>query len=315
MRVSVCLTVFNEEKSIAKLLDSLLNQSKKPDETVIVDGGSHDNTAQIIRHYQKKNKSIRLLVEKCTRARGRNLSVELARNDIIAMTDGDCVADRNWLRLITDPFKHKEVGISAGFYDMKAQNSFERAESVFLGVLPSAFDHTFLPSTRSIAFRKKSWDKIGGFPEGLDDAAEDTAFNYRALNEGLKFARVKNARVEWRMPDNFKEVIKKIYKYAKGDAKSGIWFHPSKGLMSHNMKSIFKLIRYLAGLLMLFWSFYNPLILLILSLLLILYAFWSFRKVYEEFREIETGLWGIILQFTSDFVVIAGFLRGVTKRL
>jgi len=38
MKISVCITVFNEEESIGKLLDSLINQSKKADEIVIVDG-------------------------------------------------------------------------------------------------------------------------------------------------------------------------------------------------------------------------------------------------------------------------------------
>ena len=39
MKVSVCITVYNEERSISKLVESLLRQSKKPEEIVIVDGG------------------------------------------------------------------------------------------------------------------------------------------------------------------------------------------------------------------------------------------------------------------------------------
>jgi len=42
MQITVCITTFNEEKSIAKLLDSLLDQTLKPTDIIIVDGGSTD---------------------------------------------------------------------------------------------------------------------------------------------------------------------------------------------------------------------------------------------------------------------------------
>src|SRR3989344_5821168 len=98
MKVSVCLTLFNESKSISKLIDGLLGRSGKPEEIVIVDGGSIDKTVEIVRHWQKKDKRIRLLVQKCTRAEGRNLGVDMAKHEIIAITDGDCIPDRDWLK-------------------------------------------------------------------------------------------------------------------------------------------------------------------------------------------------------------------------
>ena len=61
MKTSVCLTVFSEEKSVSDLLGSLLIQTKKPDEIVIVDGGSIDKTVDILRHFQKKDSRIRVL--------------------------------------------------------------------------------------------------------------------------------------------------------------------------------------------------------------------------------------------------------------
>ena len=181
MKVSVCITVFNEEKSISKLLSSLLGQSRIPDEIVIVDGGSSDKTVDIIRHWQKRNNKIRFLVERCNRPKGRNLAVELAKNEIIAITDGDCIPDKNWLRGITSPFIHKEVDMVAGFYKMIANTPKEKALSYFLAVTPRRYNESFLPSTRSIAFRKSLWVKVGGFPEEKDNSAEDTNFNYEIV--------------------------------------------------------------------------------------------------------------------------------------
>ncbi len=314
MKVSVCLTVFNEESSISDLLISLLNQTKKPTEIVIVDATSVDKTVRIIRHWQKKDKRIRLLVQQCSRSKGRNIAVELAKNDIIAMTDAGCVAHKNWLERIISPLKHKEVGIVAGFYKMVGDSPFQKAAAIFLGVMPSKFDINFLPSTRSIAFRKEVWERIGGFSEDLKETAEDTIFSCQAINLGINFARVKNAIVEWRMPEKLEQFVEKMYSYAKGDAQSRVWWHPGKGLASHNIKVILILIRYLAGIFILVVSLSQPMILLMLLILLILYLFWSFRKVYLETDDWKAGLWGIVLQFSADFAVIAGFLKGLIKK-
>ena len=52
MNISLCITVKNEEKSIGPLLDSIFAGTKKPDEIIIVDGGSTDKTLSVINNYQ-----------------------------------------------------------------------------------------------------------------------------------------------------------------------------------------------------------------------------------------------------------------------
>ncbi|MGD8744637.1 MAG: glycosyltransferase [Candidatus Woesebacteria bacterium] len=310
MKVSVCITVFNEEKTISKLLDSLLAQKKKPSEIVVVDAVSTDNTLKILRHYQKKDKRIKVLVQECSRARGRNLAVELAKNEITAMTDAGCVADKNWLKYITEPFKQKRVDIVAGFYEMKAQNPAQEAMRVYLGVLPDDFSVDFLPSTRSIAFRKKAFERLRGFPQKLD-TAEDTAFNYKAVDMKLNIARVKKAKVEWGMPENLGKFFKKTKDYAKGDVISRIWKYPNKKYTSHNIKAIKIIFRYLAGLALLFLSLYYSPLLYVVLIIISAYLIFSFKKVLTKLGEIIPAIYGIILQITSDFAVMLGFISGL----
>ena len=305
MNISVCITVLNEESGIAKLLDSLLAQTKKPNEIIVVDGGSSDRTIEIITHYQKKDRIIKLLKEKCSRARGRNLGVEIAKGDIIAITDAGCIAEPNWIKNLTSPFENKEVEVVAGFYKMTALNPFEEAESVFLGVAPENFNVSFLPSARSLAFRKETWEKVGGFPESLEDTAEDTVFNYKLLKAGVKYARVKDAIVGWGMPTTLKDFYKKVFFYAKGDAKTKILFFPGKGLMSHNIKAILVFLRYILGIILVIFSFNSTPLLFILLILISLYLFRAYKKA---------GFWGVVLQFTSDFAVMSGFLSGILGR-
>jgi glycosyltransferase involved in cell wall biosynthesis len=310
MNISICITTFNEEATTAPLLDSLLRQSKKPDQLIIVDGGSTDRTVEIIRHYQQKDSRIKLLVEKCSRARGRNLSIEIAKGDIIAMTDAGCIAEPDWLRKLTAPFTTGRIDVAAGFYKMTEETLFQKAESVFLGVRPSKFNHSFLPSTRSIAFTKGIWGEVGGFPESAGGAAEDTVFNYKLIKSAAKISRVKDAIVEWGMPETLNEFFKKVSNYAKGDAKSKIWIFPGKGITSHNIKALLVLFRYVIGLFLLILGIrYGALPFLII--LIFAYIIWAFRKVYLEFGDWRISLWGPVLQITADAGVMVGFVSGI----
>lgn len=314
MKVSVCITVFNEEGSVGRLLDSLLRQTKKPDEIVIVDGGSSDNTVGVIKKYQKKNENIKLIVEPGSTAEGRNASIKNARHKIIATTDAGCIAKEDWLEKLTGPFKDESVGLAAGFYDMKAKNSMQEAMNLFHGVHPVRFDKdSFLPSTRSVAFKKSVWEDIGGFDEGLEKAGEDTLFFYEIVKRNVKFARVKEARVEWEETADFslKDSARKFFQYAKGDAQAGIWWHPTKRLASHNIKIASIYLRYFVGLILLMLSIKMPVLLYLLGLLVILYLLWAFYKVYSVIKDWKAGVWGILIQFIADLAVMSGFLAGV----
>lgn len=317
MKVSVCITVLNEEGSVEELIDSLLAQSKKPDEIVIVDAGSSDRTVEIIRHFQKKDKRMKLLVEPGSTAHGRNTAIELAKYPVIASTDAGCVAKQNWLEKLTEPFKYKNVGLVAGFYEMQAVNPMQEAMNVFHGITPQMYDPAnFLPSARSVAFRKSVWEEVGGYSEKFEKAGEDTDFFYKIVKQGVKIVSVKEARVVWKESSTFTltDSMNKFYQYAKGDARSGIWWHPAKQLASHNIKISLIFLRYLAGIVLILLSFNSPTILVVLVLLVLLYILWSFRKVYLQTNNLRAELWGIVIQFLSDFAVMGGFLSGLISK-
>lgn len=311
MKVAVCVTIRNEESNISKLIEALLSQSKKPDEIVFVDGGSTDKTIEIVRHYQQRDNRIKLFCGEFSRAQGRNYSVEIARDPIIAMTDAGCIPQKHWLKRISEPLKNSKVDMVAGFYKMMGESPLQRAAKVFLGVTSRKFSVNFLPSTRSVAFKKELWEKVGGFPDNLEDTAEDTVFNNKVVESGAKIVRVKNALVEWGMPPNLKLITEKMFNYAKGDAKSKLWFSKSKGLMSHNIKVLSIFLRYLIGLSLLWAVITEQVSPIWLIFVILLYSFWAFRKVYLEERNILAGLFGVVLQFCGDFAVMAGFLRGL----
>src|ERR1043166_5329647 len=104
MKVSVIVPVRDEEHSIHELLDSLLKQTRPPDEIVITDGGSIDATPQIIEEYIQQGAPVRLLrAGPALPGRGRNLGAAAATYEWLAFTDAG-------IRLNRDRSEERRVG-------------------------------------------------------------------------------------------------------------------------------------------------------------------------------------------------------------
>jgi hypothetical protein len=102
-----------------------------------------------------------------------------------------------------------------------------------------------------------------------------------------------------------------MYHYAEGDAKSKIWWHPAKGLTSHNIKVLSIFGRYVMGSILLYLAFSRYCSPIISIFGILLYSYWAYGKMVLKTGSWIARLWGVALQYTSDFVVMAGFLRGI----
>jgi glycosyltransferase involved in cell wall biosynthesis len=229
------LTIKNEEKTIRPLLESILQQTKQADEVVIVDGGSSDSTVNIIKTYENKLPINLIVLPNVNIARGRNIAIKNAKNDIIASTDGGCVLDKNWLEKITSPFEiNQETDVVSGAYLPLCEDKFQELASQIIFPDVSKLDESFLPSARSIAFKKALWEKVGGFPEDLK-TAEDTIFDIKLKRFGARFVLSKEAIVFWRVRENLSLIFKQFYNYAKGEGSAR--FYPFNYLIRYGFFS------------------------------------------------------------------------------
>ena len=177
---SIVATVRNEKGTIVPFIDSLLKQSIRPAEIIIVDGASTDGTREILEKYTERNDVV-LISQDCNIAQGRNLGIIKAKNNVIAVTDAGCVVTETWLENILECFKHSpQPDVVAGNFRFICHSIFE--EAVSLATFPPDRDETeaarYYPSSRSLAFKKSAWEQAKGYPEWLF-VAEDTLFNIR----------------------------------------------------------------------------------------------------------------------------------------
>ncbi len=218
MTVSLIATVLDEADSVRSFLEALLSQTRPPDEILLSDGGSTDGTVAVIQEYMDQGAPIRLIqAPGANIARGRNLAIARARGEIIACTDAGCRADPRWLDEITAPFGSPETDVACGMSRAEAHNRVEKSLGILLTQDADSVEfRTYSPSSRSVAFRRRLWKAVGGYPEELP-WAEDTLFNRKLREAGARFVICPEAVVFWRLPANARAAARKLFQYGLGD--------------------------------------------------------------------------------------------------
>ncbi|WJH35163.1 glycosyltransferase [Paenibacillus sp. CC-CFT747] len=190
MEVSVVVTMKDDEKGVKELVASLENQSKLPDELMVVDGGSAEDVVRRLNLLFKDKAWIKLIVAgKVNISQGRNIGIREAKNEIIATTDCGCTLHKDWLMRITEPFYSGKTEVVSGWYMPDNKTNFEEVlSSITVPTMRHMPDEEFIPSSRSLAFKKKAWATVGGYPEDLF-TAEDTKFfwNLKKVDSTLKW--------------------------------------------------------------------------------------------------------------------------------
>jgi glycosyltransferase involved in cell wall biosynthesis len=223
MRVSVVVTVLNEAGSVGALLDSLIAQTRPPDEVVVADGGSRDGTLAVLDAYAARLPLRVIQVPGANISQGRNAAIRGASSDVIAVTDAGVRCEPDWLACLVAPFERPSVMAVAGFFRPDPRTVLEIAMGAT--VLPEVRDinpRTYLPSSRSAAFRREAWERAGGYPEWLD-YSEDVVFDLNVRRHCGPFEFVPQALVNFRPRGSLRALARQYYLYARGDGKAGLF--------------------------------------------------------------------------------------------
>ena len=235
MEISLIATVRNEADSIGPFLDGLLAQSRPPQEIVLVDGGSTDGTVEEIERARSRSAvPIRLIEAPGTNiSEGRNVAIAAATHGTIAVTDAGTRPRRNWLAKLAEPLERDpELGVSAGFFLPGGHGWRLRALAIAITPHRREIDpEEFLPSSRSVAFRKEWWRRVGGYPEWLRHC-EDLVFDLALRDAGARFEFAPEAIVEWDARPGLRSFARQYFDYARGDGHANLW--PTRHLVRYS---------------------------------------------------------------------------------
>jgi glycosyltransferase involved in cell wall biosynthesis len=314
-KIALISAVLNEGSNIRALLESIERQTCCPDEVIFVEGGSTDNTLAILQEFQTRL-PLKILVRPNTNiSQARNHAIRATTSDIIAATDAGLVLADDWLELLTQPLlDNPELGVVGGFFKVDAHSYFEMAMGAAVTrLLDEINPNTFLPGSRSIAYRKSVWEAVGGYPEWLD-YGEDLVFimHIKALIGHFEF---RPAVVHFRPRESFREFFKQYYHYARGDGKADLW------RLRHFIRYITYLVFLPLFLTLGFW--FHPLYWLGLVASGGFYLRKPYRRLRSEWQEYHSPLSERLvtvlllppIRFTGDIAKMVGYPIGVWWRL
>lgn len=110
--VSVIIPVYNAEKTLEKTLNSLVNQTYKNLEIILVNDGSTDNSREICENYQKKNVNIKLInKENEGPGKARETGLKYANGNYISFVDADDYIDTDFYNILITKLEENKANI------------------------------------------------------------------------------------------------------------------------------------------------------------------------------------------------------------
>lgn len=231
-KISIILPVKNEAACIGRLLDQLLDQTYPPDryEILVADGGSTDNTRELVRARAGASAvSIRVVENPGVRSgAGRNAGVTAATGEVILFIDGHCEVPSR--RLLEDTVLLMEEtgaeclcrpqpliafapqGVGRIIADARASTLGHGRDSLIYNMAHAGFVD---PASSGATYRREIFDAIGRYDESFD-ACEDVEFNTRVAAAGYKAYTDPRVAVYYEPRQSFSGLFRQMMRYGIG---------------------------------------------------------------------------------------------------
>lgn len=124
-RVSIGVPVYNEERNIGKLIESILSQNEFNFlEAIFVLSGCNDRSEAVVKKYMQKDNRLKLVIQKKRegKASAINLFLKKAEGNIAIISSSDVILDRNCLHNLLLPFRESRIGMT-GVHPLPVRNS------------------------------------------------------------------------------------------------------------------------------------------------------------------------------------------------
>ena len=203
--ISVIIPTLNAENEIEALIRMLKNQSVKPDEIIVVDSESDDDTLDIVKKFEEV-KIIPIKRKDFDHGGTRDMALRKSKGDFVLFLTQDALPlDENYIAGIIKPFKDEKVAVVSG-------KQVARADATIMEKCVREFNYpdesnvrtkddikrlgikTFFCSDVCSAYNKSIYLKLGGFEHPLK-TNEDMFFAASAINAGFKVCYAADAKV------------------------------------------------------------------------------------------------------------------------
>ena len=180
--VSVVIPCYNDAEYIEQSINSALKQFYDPIEIIVVDDGSNAATKAVLKKLEPKITKL-ITQENQGQSTARNVGIKVANGEYILVLDSDDFFEPTFAEKALQRFKEdKEIKIIISYVKRLLLND----KSDFFKPNGGRIEHflKYNGATGSAMFKKKDWQKVGGYDEAMRQGFEDWEFYIRLLKDG-----------------------------------------------------------------------------------------------------------------------------------
>jgi len=224
--VSVVIPTLNEERSISTCLDSVLAQSWREMEVLVVDGGSTDATCDLVAAYVAVDQRVRLVHNpRRTQPAAMNTALDHVRSPWMVRVDAHSTVPADYVERVMENLPTGDWGGVGGRKDGVATSVQGRAIAAALGskfgVGNSTYHHGTEPQpVDHIPFGAYPVDvarELGGWDEAIS-ANEDFEFDYRVRQSGRQLLFDPRLVIFWETRQTVADFFQQYRRYGRGKA-------------------------------------------------------------------------------------------------
>jgi glycosyltransferase involved in cell wall biosynthesis len=317
MLFSIIIPLYNRPQEIKELLETLTLQIYKQFEVLVIEDGSVNGAADIVKRFEGKL-DVRYFT-KVNEGQGftRNFGFERAKGDYFIIFDSDCLIPENYLQIVNDRLNTDWLDAYGGPDD--AHPSFTAVQKAISYSMTSPFTTggirgnkkgigQFHPRSFNMGVSRKVWQKVGGFI--ITRSGEDIEYSIRIHSAGFKIGLIPDAKVYHKRRTNFLQFYKQLHFF--GRARINVYkFFPGELKLVHFFPAVFTLgiiFTLIANILRWPIAVICNYFLALLVLLIFFHAWWKNKSIKVAFLS-------IIASFTQLIAYGLGFMQDFWKRV
>ena len=213
IKASIFIPVYNAEKTITEVLDSIKAQSIPFDEIIVINDCSTDKTLNYLESFKdinifnnSENKGLSFC---------RNIGIENSKNEIVASIDADVVLDKLWFEKISSHIKKNITMCGGNLSEKYTDNIYNKWRSIHYKQNwgnKNIVNPAFLFGCNTIQ-KKTTWKKINGYDESFKLNGEDIDYSFRVRKEGFDLFYCHEAKCLHLQNDNLKSLSTRVWRY------------------------------------------------------------------------------------------------------
>lgn len=223
MYFSIIIPLYNRPQEIKELLETLTHQTYKQFEVLVIEDGSKDDAADVVRSFADKLDVHYYVKPNTGQGFTRNYAFERANGDYFVILDSDCLIPEDYLQIVNNSLTKNWLDVYGGPDD--AHPSFTPTQKAISYAMTSPFTTggmrgaknaiaKFHPRSFNMGLSREVWEKTGGFL--ITRMAEDIEFSIRAQRMGFKTGLIPDARVYHKRRANFRQFFKQLHFFGRG---------------------------------------------------------------------------------------------------